>query len=82
MPQINGAGFDVVVGVFMAFIATMHANLIGRVEVGFKATEPLSGFSIPRVEVQPTDCHYMAFGNSGTRLPLARSRATVQIARR
>jgi hypothetical protein len=82
VPQINRAGFDVVVGVFMAFIATMHANLIGRVQVGFKAAKPVLGLSVPRIEVQPADCHYMAFGNSGTRLPLAQSRATVQIARR
>jgi len=82
VPQIDGASFDVVVGVFMAFVATMHANFIGRDEIGFKVTEPLFGFSVPRVDVQPTGCHYVAFGNSGTRLPSARSRATVQIARR
>ena len=82
MPQIDRAGFVVVVGVFVTFIATMRAYLVGRVEVGFKAAKPLLGLSVPRIEVQPADSHYMVFGNSGTRLPLARSRATVQIARR
>lgn len=82
MPQIDGAGFDVIVGVFVAFIAAVCAYLIGRVQVGFKAAKPVLGLSVPRIEVQPADCHYMAFGNSGTRLPLAQSRATVHIARR